>query len=179
MVAHVSQWFRSCRHMALNSIPAAYSHLVCTPGCSRAHNQHPSAPPPSPTLPAPGATFGLLNIVTRAMGGLASDLAAHYYGMRGRLWVLWVSLVATGGLCLVLGLVYGQLGATVAVLLIFSFFCQAACGCVYGIVPFVVHRCSGLVQGVVASGGNVGSIVTQALFFGFFEFTTYQVGGPL
>lgn len=32
-------------------------------------------------------------------------------------------------------------------LVVFSLFVQASCGCVFGIVPFVVRRCNGFVSG--------------------------------
>ena len=46
-------------------------------------------------------------------------------------------------------------------LVVFSIFCQAACGAVFGVVPFVSKRSVGLVTGVVASGGNIGALVFQ------------------
>lgn len=38
-----------------------------------------------------GATFGLMNLFSRSLGGYVSDWAAGAQGMRGRLWVLFVS----------------------------------------------------------------------------------------
>jgi NNP family nitrate/nitrite transporter-like MFS transporter len=48
-----------------------------------------------------------------------------------------------------------------AMLYPFCFFGQMACGAVFGIVPFLSHRRSGLTVGVVAAGGNVGAAVMQ------------------
>uniref|UniRef100_A0A2K1YAZ5 Major facilitator superfamily (MFS) profile domain-containing protein n=1 Tax=Populus trichocarpa TaxID=3694 RepID=A0A2K1YAZ5_POPTR len=56
------------------------------------------------------ASFGLANIVSRPAGGLISDAVAKRFGMRGRLWALWI--VQTLG----------------------------ACGLTFGVVPFVSRR---------------------------------------
>lgn len=48
-----------------------------------------------------------------------------------------------------------------AMLYPFCFFGQMACGAVFGIVPFLSHRRSGLTVGVVAAGGNVGAAAMQ------------------
>ena len=64
-----------------------------------------------------------------------------------------------------MGIAKNSLGATIFLLIIFSYFCQAACGTVYGVVPFVSKRSLGIVSGFVGAGGNVGAVVTQQAFF--------------
>ncbi len=38
-------------------------------------------------------------------------------------------------------------------------------GLMFGVVPFISKRSTGLVVGFTGAGGNVGSVVTQAAFF--------------
>ncbi|KAI3906065.1 hypothetical protein MKW92_019084 [Papaver armeniacum] len=71
------------------------------------------------------ASFGLANFVSRPGGGMFSDFMAKRYGMRGRIWSLWLVQTTGGVLCVVLGRV-GSLGPSITVMLIFSFFVQAA-----------------------------------------------------
>jgi MFS transporter, NNP family, nitrate/nitrite transporter len=111
------------------------------------------------------ASFGMANIVSRPGGGLLSDWLSDRYGMRGRLWGLWVVQTVGGVLCVVLGVVDYSFGASVAVMICFSFFVQAACGLTFGVVPFVSRRSLGLVSGMTGGGGNVGAVLTQYIFF--------------
>ena len=45
-----------------------------------------------------GAIFGMLNLFTRALGGVMSDVVAKYYGMRGR-WVLGCCVARAAAAC--------------------------------------------------------------------------------
>lgn len=85
------------------------------------------------------ACFGLANVVSRPGGGLISDAMSKRFGMRGRLWALWIFQTMGGVFCVILGRV-GSLGASIAVMMAFSFFSQAACGLTFGVVPFVSRR---------------------------------------
>jgi MFS transporter, NNP family, nitrate/nitrite transporter len=113
-----------------------------------------------------GSLFGLMNLFARSIGGLGSDLAGKYFGMRGRLWALWLIQTAEGIFCIFMGLAKNSLGATIALMVIFSLLVQSSEGASYGVVPFVSKRALGVVSGFVGAGGNAGSVITQTLFFG-------------
>ncbi|XLS97449.1 hypothetical protein HN51_040184, partial [Arachis hypogaea] len=85
------------------------------------------------------ASFGLANLFSRPDGGFISDAVSKRFGMRGRLWALWLCQTFAGILCIILGLVR-SLSVYVVVMIIFSVFVQATCGMTFGIVPFVSRR---------------------------------------
>ncbi|EOA19393.1 hypothetical protein CARUB_v10000843mg [Capsella rubella] len=110
------------------------------------------------------ASFGISNIASRPAGGMISDALGKRFGMRGRLWGLWVVQSVAGLLCVLLGRV-NSLWGSIAVMWVFSVFVQAASGLVFGVVPFVSTRSLGVVAGITGSGGTVGAVVTQFLLF--------------
>jgi NNP family nitrate/nitrite transporter-like MFS transporter len=48
--------------------------------------------------------FGLVNIFARSLGGICSDWTAKRYGMRGRIWALFISQCVEGVFCIFMGM---------------------------------------------------------------------------
>ncbi|KAJ8775120.1 hypothetical protein K2173_020124 [Erythroxylum novogranatense] len=110
------------------------------------------------------ASFGMANCFSRPMGGVLSDELSRRFGIRGRLWGLWVVQTVAGLLCVLLGRVK-SLWSSIALMCAFSVFVQAASGLTFGVVPFVSKRSLGVIAGMTGSGGTVGAVVTQLLLF--------------
>ena len=49
--------------------------------------------------------FGLMNLFARSTGGILSDVMNKKYGMRGRLWSMFIVQLIEGALCIIMGII--------------------------------------------------------------------------
>jgi NNP family nitrate/nitrite transporter-like MFS transporter len=101
--------------------------------------------------------FGWMNLFARGLGGYLSDVGNAKMGMKGRIWVQFVLLMAEGVMVLIFANTK-SLAGSIVVMIVFSLFVQAAEGSTYGIVPYVDPPSTGSISGIVGAGGNSGAV---------------------
>ncbi|KAI9708435.1 MAG: hypothetical protein M1820_003895 [Bogoriella megaspora] len=112
------------------------------------------------------AMFGLLNVVTRPLGGYVADLV---YGKIGSLWGKKALLHAYG---LIFGAFLVAVGATdpkdqatmFGLVAGAAFFLEGANGINYALVPHVHPYANGVVSGFTGASGNLGGIIFAIIF---------------
>jgi MFS transporter, NNP family, nitrate/nitrite transporter len=114
------------------------------------------------------ASFGLMNIFARTLGGIFGDNFGALWGLKGRSFWLFVVLLGEG--CALM--IFSQMQVlflALPMLIIFSLFTQMAEGATYSVVPFINKKALGAVAGVVGAGGNAGAVAAGFLFKGAME----------
>lgn len=107
--------------------------------------------------------FGLMNIFARALGGVFSDCLRKYRGLPGRIFCLFICLIAEGLALITFGTME-TIPTAIFVLIIFSLFVQMSEGATYAIVPYVMPRRVGVVAGIVGAGGSAGALLWNSIW---------------
>ncbi len=120
------------------------------------------------TAGAIAASFGLMNIFARTLGGIFGDNFGSIWGLKGR--TFWLFIVLLGeGIALMIFSQMSVLFLAIPMLIVFSLFTQMAEGATYSVVPFINKKALGAVAGVVGAGGNAGAVAAGFLFKGAME----------
>ncbi|KAL1602769.1 hypothetical protein SLS60_006190 [Paraconiothyrium brasiliense] len=112
------------------------------------------------------AMFGLLNGITRPLGGFVSDLA---YRKAGNVWAKKVVLhtygILTGVFLIVIGVLDSKSQATMfGLVAAMAFFLEGGNGADFGLVPHVHPHANGVVSGFTGAAGNFGGIIFAIIF---------------
>jgi MFS transporter, NNP family, nitrate/nitrite transporter len=109
------------------------------------------------------ASFALMNIFARALGGVFADKIAEKYGTKGKVVMLGLFLMCEG-IGVMLFSQTQELAAAIAVMIGFALFIKMSNGVTYSIVPFVNKSALGSVSGIVGAGGNLGALLATLTF---------------
>jgi len=116
------------------------------------------------------ASFGLMNLFARTLGGLFGDNFGSLWGLRGRAFWLFICLLFEGIALMVFSQMH-VLFLALPSLIVFSLFTQMAEGATYSVVPFINKKALGAVAGVVGAGGNAGAVLAGFLFKGTLDWS--------
>ncbi len=104
-----------------------------------------------------------MNLFARAVGGILGDRFGARWGLRGR--VFWLFLVLfMEGLALMLFSQMRVLAVAIPAFPAFGILVDMASGATYSVVPFINKKALGAVAGVVGAGGNAGAFAAGFLF---------------
>ncbi len=109
------------------------------------------------------ASFGMMNIFARALGGIVSDGCNRRWGLRGRVALLGCTILGEG-LGLMLFSQMRWLPLAIGTMMLAGLFVKMSNGATYAVVPFINPRALGAVAGIVGAGGNVGAVLAAFLF---------------
>jgi len=113
-----------------------------------------------------GSIFGFLNLFARSFGGWMSDLFSARWGLRGRLWALFIQDFFMA-ICLVTFSAIGRdsagIGGMIVNLVFWSILTNMTEGGTFGVVPYVIPTAIGGVAGITGAGGNVGAMLGNGM----------------
>lgn len=113
------------------------------------------------------AMFGLLNVVTRPLGGVVGDLLYKY--TKGSLWAKKMNIVfvgvVSGAFLIAIGLTNPHSEAMMfGLIAAMAVFLEAGNGANFALVPHVHPFANGLLSGCVGASGNAGGIIYAVIF---------------
>lgn len=120
---------------------------------------------------AMAASFGLMNLFARTLGGVSGDLFGSRWGLRGRVTWLFIALFCEG-IALMFFSQMTAIAVALPAMIVFSLFVQMSEGATYSVVPFVNKKALGAVAGIVGAGGNAGAVAAGFLFKGALAWPT-------
>ncbi|MFA5327818.1 MAG: MFS transporter [Prolixibacteraceae bacterium] len=107
--------------------------------------------------------FGLMNLFARSLGGILGDKSGIKWGLKGRVYFLFFSLLFEG-LALMVFSKMTFLPTAIISMVIFSLFVQMSEGATFSVVPFINKKAVGTISGIVGAGGNAGAVAAGFLF---------------
>jgi len=107
--------------------------------------------------------FGLMNLFARSLGGILGDKSGIKWGLKGRVYFLFIALFLEG-IALIVFSKMTLLPIAIATMIIFSLFVQMSEGATFSVVPFINKKAIGTVSGIVGAGGNAGAVAAGFLF---------------
>lgn len=113
------------------------------------------------------AMFGLLNIITRPLGGFIGDLI--YKSTNKNLWAkkFWIHFVGVmaGVFLVIIGkLDPHKLDEMIGLIAVMAIFLEAGNGANFALVPHVHPHANGILSGIVGATGNFGGIIFAIIF---------------
>ncbi|KAE8225066.1 hypothetical protein CF319_g2132 [Tilletia indica] len=114
------------------------------------------------------ATYGLLNLFARALGGIGADVLYARYGLISKVHFLIVTGLAQGVLMIGLGFYVNNgaasLGGVIGFMVGLGITGFAANGAAYALYSHLRPRNIGVVAGLVGGFGNIGGLIYTAIF---------------
>lgn len=113
------------------------------------------------------AMFGLLNVITRPLGGFIGDLI--YKWTNHNLWAkkFWIHFVGvmSGIFLIVIGkLNPHDLDTMIGLIALMAIFMEAGNGANFALVPHIHPHANGILSGLVGASGNLGGIIFAIIF---------------
>lgn len=112
------------------------------------------------------AMFGLLNIVTRPLGGVVGDIIYKYNKSlwAKKAWIIFVGIVS-GAFLVAIGLTDPHQEAKLfGLIAAMAVFLEAGNGANFALVPHVHPFANGILSGITGAAGNLGGVVFAILF---------------